>query len=217
MGHHVDSKLRSRSSSPDSQLPKQVRNNARLAECVISAALDAKLMSSLVMTSKTHDPDGTNTLLWAVLEMQTQWQEKQAYRADVSIHSSVYNALRSTLHTPTERLLWHGAPWMSVIPILHKGFKRARSGCHGSQLGVGTYFTVSPDHAVRFCDDGHPRALFLARVLVGLCTKGRPGLLEPPEVDGQSADSTVDDCDNPQVFCVFRDFQALPVGLVMLG
>lgn len=94
-------------------------------------------------------------------------------------------------------------------------------------MGVGTYFAADAGYALRFCSCSRPRALLLARVLVGRSAKGCPGLIEPPlleipEVGPSPAgakrhDSTVDDCDDPRVFCVFRDFQALPVGLVVVS
>lgn len=65
---------------------------------------------------------------------------------------------------------------------------------------------------------GRRRMMFLARVLVGEWTVGSPDLVEPPcKEDGLSLarfDSTTDSLDRPTMFCVFRDFQAVPEYLV---
>lgn len=112
-----------------------------------------------------------------------------------------------------ERMLWHGTSWDSIANIARHGFNRAYSGRHGSKLGRGTYFAEDPNYALRFCGRGTPtRAVFLGGVLSGRCCKGSEGLVEPPaDENGVRFDSTVDDVDRPRVFCVFRDFQALPM------
>lgn len=144
-------------------------------------------------------------------------------------HASVYEAVHATYRAPEERLLWHGTSWHSLLNILRHGFNRAYSGRHGSKYGVGTYFAMDPEYALRFSDRVPPRALILACVLVGRYTKGSAGIVEPPLIGEEDAcrtkvpgskgrryDSTVDDCQNPRVFCVFRDFQALPIGLAVV-
>lgn len=113
-----------------------------------------------------------------------------------------------------ERLLWHGTSWDSAANIIRHGFNRAYSGRHGSRLGRGSYFTEDPSYALRFCGRGN-KAVFLAGVLPGRFCKGAEGLVEPPPDDsGVRFDSTVDDPQNPRAFCVFRDFQALPLFLL---
>lgn len=146
----------------------------------------------------------------------------RAYAADSGLQASVYRAVRSVMGSPAEQLLWHGTSWQSVASILRNGFNRAYAGRHGTRLGAGTYFSTDAGYALRFCSRGRPRALLLARVLVGKYAKGDPGLVEPPLLDDSTAtgakryDSTVDNCEDPRVFCVFKDFQALPVGLVVV-
>lgn len=159
--------------------------------------------------------------------LPSRLRHPRAFCTHLDAQASVYEAVRSTLGDPSERLLWHGTSWQSLLNILRSGFNRAYSGRHGSKFGVGTYFASELAYALRFCDRGTPRALLLARVLVGHYTRGAPGLVEPPLLGGHGGtsgagggrryDSTADSCQDPRIFCVFRDFQALPVGLVVVG
>merc|ERR1719491_545418 len=135
---------------------------------------------------------------------------------------SAYAAVRNSLGP--ERLLWHGTSWDSVANIARHGFNRAyaygSAARHGSRLGHGCYFTEEPKYALRFCGRGEGRrAVFLAGGLPGSITRGVDGLIEPPISDSSGArfDSTVDDKERPRVFCVFRDFQAIPLYLVELA
>jgi len=135
-------------------------------------------------------------------------------RVECTLASAAYDGVRSVLGP--ERLLWHGTSWESVANIVRHGFNRAYGGRHGARLGRGTYFAEDPGYALRFCGrTPRTRALFLAGVLPGRCCRGEDGLVEPPQADATGAryDSTVDDPERPRVFCVFRDFQALPLYL----
>lgn len=133
--------------------------------------------------------------------------------------AAAYSAVHETLGP--ERLLWHGTSWDVVPNIVRHGFNRAyayEGARHGGRLGRGTYFAEDPTYALRFCGRGSPRALFLAGVLPGTFTRGEEGLVEPPIArDGTRFDSTVDNASHPKVFCVFRDFQALPLYLVEIA
>jgi len=129
-------------------------------------------------------------------------------------YAAAYAGVRGSLGP--ERLLWHGTSWDSVANIVRHGFNRAYCGRHGAKLGRGTYFTEDVSYALRFCGRTPRRAVFLSGVLPGRCCKGEDGLVEPPATadgSGTRFDSTVDDVDRPKVFCVFRDFQALPLYL----
>jgi len=126
--------------------------------------------------------------------------------------AAAYAGVRAALGP--ERLLWHGTPWDSVGNITRHGFNRAYCGRHGAKLGRGTYFAEDAGYALRFCGRGaRTRALLLAGVLPGRYCKGAEGLVEPPAADesGVRFDSTVDDPRRPRAFCVFRDYQALPL------
>lgn len=132
-------------------------------------------------------------------------------RVECQLASAAYSAVVEALGP--ERMLWHGTSWDSIANIARHGFNRAYSGRHGSKLGRGTYFAEDPNYALRFCGRGTPtRAVFLGGVLSGRCCKGAEGFIEPPaDENGVRYDSTVDDVERPRVFCVFRDFQALPM------
>jgi len=141
------------------------------------------------------------------------------YRIENSALAKVYGAVRGTLGEPQELDLWHGTTAECTRNIALGGFNRAYCGRHGTKLGHGTYFSASAAYSLRFCGPKHAsrRVMLLARVLVGTWTKGTPGLVEPPYRDDERMvryDSTVDDVSSPGMFCIFRDFQALPQYLV---
>lgn len=132
-------------------------------------------------------------------------------RVECELAAAAYAGVKSSLGP--ERLLWHGTSWESAANIVRHGFNRAYGGRHGAKLGRGTYFAEDPAYALRFCGRTSSRAVFLAGVLPGRSCRGQDGLVEPPRADetGARFDSTVDDPERPKVFCVFRDFQALPL------
>lgn len=140
------------------------------------------------------------------------------HRVENESLATVYDAVKSTTAAARERDLWHGTSEESARNIVLSGFNRAYCGRHGTRYGNGTYFSVDAAYSTRFCDKRKGRrAMFLAKVLVGEWTKGSPGLVEPPHKDSDGMaryDSTVDNAADPKVFCVFRDFQAVPLYLV---
>jgi len=140
------------------------------------------------------------------------------YRVENPALSALYHTVRETLANNEERNMWHGTSLECVQNIALNGFNRAYCGRHGLRLGHGTYFSVNANYSMRFCDRrSSPRVMFFAKVLAGLWTKGSSDLIEPPHRDNgclSRFDSTVDDNENPSIFCVFRDYQALPSYLV---
>lgn len=135
----------------------------------------------------------------------------------------VYEAVRSSMSCDEEQVLWHGTSPESVRNIVCHGFNRAYSGRHGTKLGHGTYFSKQAGYSARFCGSdirqrrGGRGAMLLSKVLVGACARGAPELVEPPHRDAaglERYDSVVDDVLNPSMYCVFRDFQALPLYFV---
>jgi len=132
---------------------------------------------------------------------------------------AAYQAARESLGP--ERLLWHGTSWECVPNIVRHGFNRAYAfnARHGSKLGRGVYFAEDPGYALRFAGKTQrTRAMLLAGVLLGKQTRGKEGLLEPPADSrgGFRFDSTCDDVKRPRVFCVFKDFQAIPLYLLQV-
>lgn len=169
-----------------------------------------------------HEQPGTSDLeavrSWLAASLPSS-EVRVVLRVDCALATAAYKAVSTTLGP--ERLLWHGTPWDSVANIVRHGFNRAYSGRHGAKLGRGSYFAEDAAYALRFCGRSAPRALFLAGVLPGRCCRGEENLVEPPadksDASGARFDSTVDDPERPKVFCVFKDFQALPLYLAEIG
>jgi len=143
----------------------------------------------------------------------------QVHRLENAGLNVVYSAVRETMNCKAERILWHGTSADCVQNITLDGFNRAYCGRHGMKYGQGTYFSTNAGYSVRFCAGrrAQTRVMFLAKVLVGDSTTGSPELREPPRRDDQTLqryDSTVDNTASPNIFCVFKDFQALPLYLV---
>eukprot|EP00929_Paragymnodinium_shiwhaense_P079932 TRINITY_DN41675_c0_g1_i1.p1 TRINITY_DN41675_c0_g1~~TRINITY_DN41675_c0_g1_i1.p1 ORF type:complete len:930 (-),score=189.14 TRINITY_DN41675_c0_g1_i1:65-2854(-) len=146
----------------------------------------------------------------------------QVYRIEQSGLAVAYGAVREAMGSISkameERVLWHGTSPDRVRNIVLGGFNRAYCGRHGTKLGQGTYFSSKAAYSARFCDRRKtPRTMILARVFVGAWTQGQPGWMEPPfrdEAQLTRFDSTADNLIEPSIFCVFRDFQALPLYLV---
>eukprot|EP00927_Polykrikos_kofoidii_P017533 TRINITY_DN18006_c0_g1_i2.p1 TRINITY_DN18006_c0_g1~~TRINITY_DN18006_c0_g1_i2.p1 ORF type:complete len:609 (-),score=98.96 TRINITY_DN18006_c0_g1_i2:105-1931(-) len=151
------------------------------------------------------------------------------FEARRSAQRGIYDAMRASMQEsdptcaePAERELWHGTSWEIVTKILRQGFNRSFAGRHGTLLGGGTYFSVNCAYSGRFCDRrgggrDNTKVMLLARVLVGKYCKGAPTDAEPPVMDletGERFASTVDNEEQPSMFAVFRDFQAIPLFLV---
>lgn len=141
------------------------------------------------------------------------------FRVENSALSRVYDAVRGTMGDSQALELWHGTTPDCLRNIVLNGFNRAYSGRHGTRLGHGTYFSTEAEYSLRFCGRraGARRVMLLARVLVGACAKGSPDLVEPPYRDSEQMtryDATVDDISSPSMFCIFRDYQALPCYVV---
>jgi len=139
------------------------------------------------------------------------------------ILATVYEAVRGASGSGKEMDLWHGTTPDSLGNIVMNGFNRAYVGRHGTKLGLGTYFSADVEYSLRFCGrrggQAH-RYLVLARVLVGRYTKGSADLVEPPfcgEGQLERFDSVVDNMQSPSIFCIFRDFQALPCYIVQVA
>lgn len=170
------------------------------------------------------------------MPLRTQFAERLpsaefigAYSVHPGSQRSMYDAMKSTmqeqlgdLEAPCERELWHGTSWATLPKILRQGFNRSFAGRHGTLLGIATYFAADLGYSHRFCDrrgggkDG-TKVMLLSRVLVGRHCKGDPSDVEPPVLDlatGEQYDSTADSAEQPSIFAVFRDFQALPLMLV---
>ncbi|CAJ1373449.1 unnamed protein product [Effrenium voratum] len=182
--------------------------------------LSELLSQGLLVQEETIDDGGP--LQAALRELTTRTGSQiclVARVAQTSALAAAYSAVRASLGP--ERLMWHGTSWDCVPNIVRSGFNRAYAfnARHGSKLGRGVYFAEDPGYALRFAGRGATRCMLLSGVLPGNSARGKEGLLEPPRVDATGArfDSTCDDPGRPRVFCVFKDFQALPLYLVQVS
>jgi len=143
------------------------------------------------------------------------------YRVENPALTSVFDAVRGVMITSAvpELKLWHGTTTDCVHNIVAHGFNRGYSGRHGTKLGHGTYFSANAAYSLRFCSrkPGRRRVMLLSKVLVGSYSKGSPDLIEAPFRDTEQLtryDATVDDMATPTMYCIFRDYQAVPAFLV---
>ncbi|CAM4730208.1 unnamed protein product [Leuciscus chuanchicus] len=123
-------------------------------------------------------------------------------------------------HKNNEQRLFQGTGPDKTDQINHHGFNRSYAGMHGAMYGNGTYFAVDPSYSAQGYSkpdvNGHKR-MYLARVLVGDFTQGKPGLPVPPMKSSNSADlynSVTDNISNPTMFVIFKDVQAYPEYLI---
>lgn len=141
------------------------------------------------------------------------------FRIENSGLTNVYEAVRGNMGSTRELDLWHGTSVECVRNIVLSGFNRAYCGRHGVKLGQGTYFSSTAGYSLRFCGRkrGERCVMLFAKVLIGEWARGTPDLVEPPYRNAEQMaryDCTVDDVVSPSMFCIFRDFQALPCYLV---
>ena len=113
--------------------------------------------------------------------------------------------------------LFHGTKKEHVDSISHQGFDWRLSGLSSAaRYGRGSYFSPTLNYSLKFAPDGW---VFLAHVLVGEYTVGKPEYLRPPHRENSQYvmyDSCVDNCDNPQRYVIFSQDQAYPSYLVQL-
>uniref|UniRef100_C3Y5X5 Poly [ADP-ribose] polymerase n=1 Tax=Branchiostoma floridae TaxID=7739 RepID=C3Y5X5_BRAFL len=116
-----------------------------------------------------------------------------------------------------EQELWHGSLAESCVKISHHGFNRSYAGMNATAFGKGTYFARDPSYSVRGYarpDANGLKRLFLAKVITGEYIRGNSNMIVPPSRPGgnplDTYDSTVDNVNNPSIFCVYHDAQAYP-------
>ncbi|XP_014747652.1 PREDICTED: poly [ADP-ribose] polymerase 10 [Sturnus vulgaris] len=124
--------------------------------------------------------------------------------------------------TAVERILFHGTTKASSREICLHGFNRSFCGKNATLYGLGVYFAARAAISAR--DRYSPpsasgtKFIFMAKVLTGEFTAGRPGLRAPPlrEESGvpQRFHSVVDDPRQPEIFVIFNDTQAYPQYLI---
>jgi hypothetical protein len=151
------------------------------------------------------------------------------YEINNMLLTNMYKTLKNQLKhfrfagsfTDREIIGFHGTNWNSVPSIITTGFNRSFSGQNGAMLGFGTYFAVSNDYCINkgfaVPDENGIMTIIVSRVFIGKITLGRTGLRTPPIAeDGFMYDSTTNNLQNPQMYCIFRDYQACPIGLIRI-
>lgn len=121
-------------------------------------------------------------------------------------------------HTNNEKQLFHGTSADNIDKIIERGFNRSFAGMHGAMYGNGVYFAVDPTYSANGYSKpdqhGHKR-MYLARVLVGEFTTGKPGLLTPPDKNSTSTEQYDSVSDRGQtMFVIFHDDYAYPEYLI---
>ncbi|CAN8176900.1 unnamed protein product [Coccothraustes coccothraustes] len=124
--------------------------------------------------------------------------------------------------TAVERVLFHGTTKASSCEICLHGFNRSFCGKNATLYGCGVYFAARAVISAR--DRYSPpsangtKFIFMAKVLTGEFTAGRPGLQAPPLRGGSGVPrryhSVVDDPRQPDIFVIFNDTQAYPQYLI---
>ena len=109
----------------------------------------------------------------------------------------------------------HVSPWPSLSSIIQIFLILA------TMYGNGVYFALDASYSARSTysppDLNGFRYMYLAKVLVGEYTVGRPGLLTPPPKDQDPTDtfdSVVDQIPDPGIFVAFYDWQCYPEYLI---
>ncbi|XP_078603208.1 protein mono-ADP-ribosyltransferase PARP14-like [Branchiostoma floridae x Branchiostoma japonicum] len=140
----------------------------------------------------------------------TLWSQYCAQKQKISLKNPGINI---------DQDLWHGSSADSCVKIYHNGFNRSYAGVHGTAIGKGTYFAVSPsypaDRGFASLDASGHKRMFLAKVLTGLSTPGNSSMIVPPPRPGGGPLDTYDSTtDGASMFCVFHDAQAYPEYLI---
>ncbi len=123
----------------------------------------------------------------------------------------LYDALKMSMSEPKEQAwLFHGTTHDAAANIIKNGFNRSYCGRNATAFGKGVYFARDISYSVQSQysppDGQGEKVILAARVLVGKSILGNAGMIEPPEKFNTSVNSTQE----PSVFVVYKDFQAIP-------
>ena len=117
---------------------------------------------------------------------------------------------RTTVGTEERAWLFHGTTHAAAKRIALNGFNRSFCGRNATAFGKGVYFARDISYSVQAtyspADDTGEKVVFAARVLVGKTTIGNATMLEP----GDGFDTTVNSAQDPTIFVVYKDYQAIP-------
>uniref|UniRef100_A0A2K6LA01 Poly [ADP-ribose] polymerase n=1 Tax=Rhinopithecus bieti TaxID=61621 RepID=A0A2K6LA01_RHIBE len=141
------------------------------------------------------------------------WQSYQVKKRQMDIKND---------HMNNERLLFHGTDADSVPCVNQHGFNRSYAGKNAVFYGKGTYFAVDASYSANDTyskpDSNGRKHMYVVRVLTGVFTQGRAGLVTPPPKNPHNPtdlfDSVTDNTQSPKLFVIFFDNQAYPEYLI---
>mmetsp|Transcript_76739 Transcript_76739/g.167673 ORF Transcript_76739/g.167673 Transcript_76739/m.167673 type:complete len:443 (-) Transcript_76739:60-1388(-) len=125
------------------------------------------------------------------------------------------------------KLLWHGTKSIeNLLDVCNEGFDRAHA--HSCLYGKGCYFAKTSSYSENYschvsipCESRPCRAMILAAVLVGECVQGTRNMYPPPVKGGSKCgeryENAVDNVSDPQIFVTFKDYQAVPLYVVVFS
>ncbi|KAK1166015.1 protein mono-ADP-ribosyltransferase PARP14-like [Acipenser oxyrinchus oxyrinchus] len=121
-----------------------------------------------------------------------------------------------------EKQLFHGTACVTIKTINSNGFNRSFCGKNAVAYGNGTYFAVNASYSASGTysvpDPQGQKYMYLTRVLTGVFTNGRTGMIVPPAKNAADPtdlyDSVTDNSANPTIFVIFNDVQAYPEYLI---
>ncbi|XP_078085119.1 protein mono-ADP-ribosyltransferase PARP12-like [Mustelus asterias] len=138
-----------------------------------------------------------NPALWEVYQWQKEQMKKKNGGKEVA-----------------ERHLFCGWDSSPTATVCAENFDWRTCGTHGEGYGKGSYFATDASSADNyFSTTSAAKTMFLARVLVGQFSKGRPDYCRPPSKDTTYTnlyDSCANDCSNPSIFVIFEKHQIYP-------
>uniref|UniRef100_A0A8C6Y4L2 Poly [ADP-ribose] polymerase n=1 Tax=Naja naja TaxID=35670 RepID=A0A8C6Y4L2_NAJNA len=124
-------------------------------------------------------------------------------------------------HENNEKVLFHGTPHSTLVPIYQTGFNRSYAGKNAAMIGNGTYFAVNSNYSALDTyatpDQNGRKYMYVARVLTGDYCIGRSGQVIPPSKNNGGFvlyDSVTDNTTQPSMFVIFHDAQAYPEYLI---
>ncbi|XP_069752987.1 protein mono-ADP-ribosyltransferase TIPARP isoform X2 [Narcine bancroftii] len=120
-----------------------------------------------------------------------------------------------------ERHLFHGTSQDAVDAICKHNFDPRVCGKHATMFGQGTYFAKKASYSHNFSKKSQEGVhyMFLAKVLIGKYTLGKPTMRRPPpqtpaDPSSDLYDSCVDNWLEPQIFVIFNDDQSFPYFII---
>ncbi|XP_058050767.1 protein mono-ADP-ribosyltransferase PARP14-like isoform X2 [Ahaetulla prasina] len=124
-------------------------------------------------------------------------------------------------HENNEKILFHGTPSSTMVPIYQTGFNRSYAGKNAAVIGNGTYFAINSNYSAQDTystpDQNGRKYMYVARVLTGDYCIGRSGLITAPSKNKGGFDlydSVTDNMNQPSMFVIFHDSQAYPEYLI---